>query len=148
MLHNYLALLWLKYLRSGRHNSPVQSNACFQRAQPKSGCGRMRRQCQMLQFQPASLKSAFSLFPRDINVLLSGLKADIRYDVECGVASLGGFLFDRDVLAMSLAPKDEHEDQVQFALERGSLDISAIVGTKKFHFPYIHDCGIFYSNIH
>lgn len=56
-------------------------------------------------------------------------------DVGCGVASFGGFLFERDVLAMSFAPKDEHEAQVQFALERGIPAISAVMGTKRLPFP-------------
>lgn len=56
-------------------------------------------------------------------------------DVGCGVASFGGFLFDKDVLTMSLAPKDEHEAQVQFALERGIPAISAVMGTKRLPFP-------------
>ncbi|PIA47536.1 hypothetical protein AQUCO_01400286v1 [Aquilegia coerulea] len=56
-------------------------------------------------------------------------------DVGCGVASFGGYLFDRDVLTMSLAPKDEHEAQVQFALERGIPAISAVMGTKRLPFP-------------
>ncbi|KAI4364332.1 hypothetical protein MLD38_020440 [Melastoma candidum] len=56
-------------------------------------------------------------------------------DVGCGVASFGGFLFDRDVVAMSFAPKDEHEAQVQFALERGIPAISAVMGTVRLPFP-------------
>ena len=56
-------------------------------------------------------------------------------DVGCGVASFGGYLFDRDVLTMSFAPKDEHEAQVQFALERGIPAISAVMGTKRLPFP-------------
>ncbi|GJY88686.1 probable methyltransferase PMT26 [Tanacetum coccineum] len=39
-----------------------------------------------------------------------------------------------DVLAMSFAPKDEHEAQVQFALERGIPAISAVMGTQRL--PY------------
>ncbi|KAI3791711.1 hypothetical protein L2E82_05572 [Cichorium intybus] len=50
-------------------------------------------------------------------------------DVGCGVASFGGYLFERDVVAMSFAPKDEHEAQVQFALERGIPAISTVMGT-------------------
>ncbi|CAI0555293.1 unnamed protein product [Linum tenue] len=57
-----------------------------------------------------------------------GKHSRVILDVGCGVASFGGFLFDRDVLAMSLAPKDEHEAQVQFALERGIPAISAAGG--------------------
>jgi hypothetical protein len=56
-------------------------------------------------------------------------------DVGCGVASFGGYLFERDVLAMSFAPKDEHEAQVQFALERGIPAMLAVMGTKRLPFP-------------
>lgn len=64
-----------------------------------------------------------------------GKRTRVILDVGCGVASFGGFLFDRNVLAMSLAPKDEHEAQVQFALERGIPAISAVMGTKRLPFP-------------
>ncbi|XP_022884458.1 probable methyltransferase PMT26 [Olea europaea var. sylvestris] len=64
-----------------------------------------------------------------------GKHSRVVLDVGCGVASFGGFLFDRDVLTMSLAPKDEHEAQVQFALERGIPGISAVMGTKRLPYP-------------
>ncbi|KAG8373652.1 hypothetical protein BUALT_Bualt11G0046500 [Buddleja alternifolia] len=64
-----------------------------------------------------------------------GKRSRLVLDVGCGVASFGGFLFDRDVLTMSLAPKDEHEAQVQFALERGIPAISAVMGTKRLPYP-------------
>ncbi|KAA8547017.1 hypothetical protein F0562_003446 [Nyssa sinensis] len=47
-----------------------------------------------------------------------GKHSRVILDVGCGVASFGGYLFERDVLTISFAPKDEHEAQVQFALER------------------------------
>ncbi|KAI5069484.1 hypothetical protein GOP47_0016133 [Adiantum capillus-veneris] len=56
-------------------------------------------------------------------------------DVGCGVASFGGYLFDKEVLAMSFAPKDEHEAQIQLALERGIPAISAVMGTQRLVFP-------------
>ncbi|KAG0621314.1 hypothetical protein M758_3G010500 [Ceratodon purpureus] len=56
-------------------------------------------------------------------------------DVGCGVASFGGYLFDRNVLAMSLAPKDEHKAQIQFALERGIPAINSVMGTQRLVFP-------------
>lgn len=56
-------------------------------------------------------------------------------DVGCGVASFGGYLFEKDVLTMSFAPKDEHEAQVQFALERGIPAISAVMGSQRLPFP-------------
>lgn len=64
-----------------------------------------------------------------------GKQTRVILDVGCGVASFGGYLFERDVIAMSLAPKDEHEAQVQFALERGIPAISAVMGTKRLPFP-------------
>ncbi|KAL9234219.1 hypothetical protein vseg_009114 [Gypsophila vaccaria] len=64
-----------------------------------------------------------------------GKQTRVILDVGCGVASFGGFLFDRDVITMSLAPKDEHEAQTQFALERGIPAISAVMGTKRLPFP-------------
>ncbi|KAF8090609.1 hypothetical protein N665_0471s0004 [Sinapis alba] len=64
-----------------------------------------------------------------------GKRSRVVLDVGCGVASFGGFLFDRDVITMSLAPKDEHEAQVQFALERGIPAISAVMGTTRLPFP-------------
>ncbi|XP_044470395.1 probable methyltransferase PMT26 [Mangifera indica] len=64
-----------------------------------------------------------------------GRRSRVVLDVGCGVASFGGFLFDRDVLTMSFAPKDEHEAQVQFALERGIPGISAVMGTKRLPYP-------------
>ncbi|KAE8662812.1 putative methyltransferase PMT26 [Hibiscus syriacus] len=66
-------------------------------------------------------------------------RSRVVLDVGCGVASFGGFLFDRNVLVMSFAPKDEHEAQVQFALERGIPDVSSVMGTKKL--PY--HCRVF-----
>ncbi|CAN6349130.1 unnamed protein product [Urochloa humidicola] len=64
-----------------------------------------------------------------------GARTRVVLDVGCGVASFGGFLFDRDALTMSFAPKDEHEAQVQLALERGIPAISAVMGTKRLPFP-------------
>ncbi|KAE9602770.1 putative S-adenosyl-L-methionine-dependent methyltransferase [Lupinus albus] len=64
-----------------------------------------------------------------------GNRSRVVLDVGCGVASFGGFLFDRDTLTMSLAPKDEHEAQVQFALERGIPALSAVMGTQRLPFP-------------
>ncbi|KAL4566194.1 hypothetical protein LXL04_030305 [Taraxacum kok-saghyz] len=64
-----------------------------------------------------------------------GKRTRVILDVGCGVASFGGYLFEKDVIAMSFAPKDEHEAQVQFALERGIPAISAVMGTQRLPFP-------------
>ncbi|KAL2522069.1 Methyltransferase [Forsythia ovata] len=49
-------------------------------------------------------------------------------DTRCEVASWGGDLLDPGILTISPAPRDNHEAQVQFALERG---IPAILGTSQ-----------------
>ncbi|XP_024978432.1 probable methyltransferase PMT27 [Cynara cardunculus var. scolymus] len=64
-----------------------------------------------------------------------GKHTRVVLDIGCGVASFGGYLFDRDVLTMSFAPKDEHEAQTQFALERGIPAVSAVMGTQRLPFP-------------
>ncbi|XP_065881181.1 probable methyltransferase PMT24 [Euphorbia lathyris] len=64
-----------------------------------------------------------------------GKRTRVILDVGCGVASFGGYLFERDVIAMSFAPKDEHEAQVQFALERGIPAMLNVMGTKRLPFP-------------
>ncbi|XP_048574146.1 probable methyltransferase PMT2 [Triticum urartu] len=56
-------------------------------------------------------------------------------DTVCGVASLGAYLDSRGVMAMSFAPRDSHEAQVQFALERGVPAFIGVLGTVKLPFP-------------
>lgn len=51
------------------------------------------------------------------------------------VASWGAYLFQRNVLAMSFAPRDSHEAQVQFALERGVPAVIGVLGTIKLPYP-------------
>ncbi|KAI4337885.1 hypothetical protein L6164_016251 [Bauhinia variegata] len=64
-----------------------------------------------------------------------GKRSRVILDVGCGVASFGDFLFEKDVLTMSFAPKDVHEAQVQFALERGIPAIVNVMGSKRLPFP-------------
>ncbi|XP_004509540.1 probable methyltransferase PMT21 [Cicer arietinum] len=56
-------------------------------------------------------------------------------DTGCGVASWGGDLLDRGILTMSLAPRDNHQAQVQFALERGIPAILGVLSTHRLPFP-------------
>ncbi|KAH6759853.1 S-adenosyl-L-methionine-dependent methyltransferases superfamily protein [Perilla frutescens var. frutescens] len=56
-------------------------------------------------------------------------------DTGCGVASWGGDLLDRGILTVSLAPRDNHEAQVQFALERGIPAMLGIISTQRLPFP-------------
>lgn len=56
-------------------------------------------------------------------------------DTGCGVASWGAYLLKRNILTMSFAPKDNHEAQVQFALERGVPAIIGVLGSIRLPFP-------------
>ncbi|KAI4346790.1 hypothetical protein L6164_007659 [Bauhinia variegata] len=56
-------------------------------------------------------------------------------DIGCGVASFGGYLLSSDILAMSLAPNDGHQNQIQFALERGIPAYLGVLGTKRLPYP-------------
>lgn len=51
------------------------------------------------------------------------------------VASWGAYLLKRDVLTMSFAPRDTHEAQVQFALERGVPAMIGILASKRLPYP-------------
>ncbi|KVI10001.1 hypothetical protein Ccrd_011633, partial [Cynara cardunculus var. scolymus] len=64
-----------------------------------------------------------------------GKRTRVILDVGCGVASFGGYLLDKDVITMSFAPKDEHEAQIQFALERGIPATLSVIGTQRLTFP-------------
>ncbi|KAJ4824626.1 hypothetical protein Tsubulata_051208 [Turnera subulata] len=56
-------------------------------------------------------------------------------DVGCGVASFGAYLLSHNILAMSLAPNDVHQNQIQFALERGIPSTLGVLGTKRLPYP-------------
>ncbi|KAK4784781.1 hypothetical protein SAY86_019149 [Trapa natans] len=56
-------------------------------------------------------------------------------DIGCGVASFGAYLLSRNVVTMSVAPKDVHENQIQFALERGVPAMVAAFATRRLLYP-------------
>ncbi|KAI4312854.1 hypothetical protein MLD38_037644 [Melastoma candidum] len=85
-----------------------------------------------------------TMFPRgadayidDIAELIPLTSGKIRtaIDTGCGVASWGAFLLKRDVVAMSFAPRDTHEAQVWFALERGVPAMIGIMASQRLPYP-------------
>lgn len=85
-----------------------------------------------------------TMFPRgadayieDINALIPLTDGSIRtaVDTGCGVASFGAYLLKRDILPMSFAPRDTHEAQVWFALERGVPGMIGIMATHRIPYP-------------
>lgn len=58
-----------------------------------------------------------------------------RYEFYLQVASFGAYLLKRDILTMSFAPRDTHEAQVQFALERGVPAMIGVMATRKLPYP-------------
>ncbi|XP_044460932.1 probable methyltransferase PMT11 [Mangifera indica] len=64
-----------------------------------------------------------------------GNRTRVVMDIGCGVASFGAYLLSRNVLTMSVAPKDVHENQIQFALERGVPAMVAAFATRRFLYP-------------
>ncbi|CAL9127574.1 unnamed protein product [Musa textilis] len=56
-------------------------------------------------------------------------------DVGCGVASFAAYLLNHNIIALSLAPNDVHENQIQFALERGIPSTLGVLGTKRLPYP-------------
>ncbi|KAK1256650.1 putative methyltransferase PMT17 [Acorus gramineus] len=85
-----------------------------------------------------------TMFPRgadayidDINELIALTDGNIRtaIDTGCGVASWGAYLLKRDILTMSFAPRDTHEAQVQFALERGVPAMIGVLASERMPYP-------------
>ncbi|KAL5102002.1 hypothetical protein RYX36_006329 [Vicia faba] len=64
-----------------------------------------------------------------------GQSIRVSLDVGCGVASFGAYLLSRNVITMSVAPKDVHENQIQFALERGVPAMVAAFATRRLLYP-------------
>ncbi|GLJ05951.1 hypothetical protein SUGI_0028940 [Cryptomeria japonica] len=56
-------------------------------------------------------------------------------DTGCGVASWGGDLLGYGIITLSLASKDNHKAQVQFALEQGIPAILGIISTQWLPYP-------------
>ncbi|XP_072956355.1 probable methyltransferase PMT17 [Typha angustifolia] len=85
-----------------------------------------------------------TMFPRgadayidDIDALIPLTNGNIRtaLDTGCGVASWGAYLLKRDIVTMSFAPRDTHEAQVQFALERGVPAMIGVMATQRMPYP-------------
>ncbi|XP_077233435.1 putative methyltransferase PMT18 [Tasmannia lanceolata] len=85
-----------------------------------------------------------TMFPRgadayidDINELIPLTSGKIRtaIDTGCGVASWGAYLLKRNILTMSFAPRDTHEAQVQFALERGVPAMIGVMASDRMPYP-------------
>jgi len=55
---------------------------------------------------------------KDNNINNAGMLRTVL-DVGCGVASFGGYLLSSNVIAMSLAPNDVHQNQTQLTIARG-----------------------------
>ncbi|XP_058181918.1 probable methyltransferase PMT16 [Rhododendron vialii] len=73
----------------------------------------------------------------DIGKLINLADGSIRtaIDTGCGVASWGAYLLSRDILTVSFAPRDTHEAQVQFALERGVPALIGVLASKRLPYP-------------
>lgn len=51
------------------------------------------------------------------------------------VASWGAYLLSRNILTVSFAPRDTHEAQVQFALERGVPALIGVLASIRLPYP-------------
>ncbi|XP_058086985.1 probable methyltransferase PMT21 [Magnolia sinica] len=125
---------------------PTSKNECWYRNVPydwinsqKSNQNWLRKSGEKFLFPGGG-----TMFPKGVSAyvdlmqdLIPGMKdGSIRtaIDTGCGVASWGGDLLDRGILTISLAPRDNHEAQVQFALERGIPAILGIISTQRLPF--------------
>lgn len=56
-------------------------------------------------------------------------------DIGCGVGSFSAYLRPLGINTMSFAPRDEHENQLQFALERGIFAMLSVLATTRLPYP-------------
>nr|XP_023887154.1 probable methyltransferase PMT10 isoform X1 [Quercus suber] len=78
-----------------------------------------------------------------------GQKTRVALDIGSGVADFGALLMQHNVTTLSMAPKDEYANQIQFALERGVPAMVATFATRRLLYPsqafdFIHcsECGV------
>ncbi|KAG5558526.1 hypothetical protein RHGRI_008459 [Rhododendron griersonianum] len=73
----------------------------------------------------------------DIGKLINLKDGSVRtaIDTGCGVASWGAYLLSRNILTVSFAPRDSHEAQVQFALERGVPALIGVLASIRLPYP-------------
>lgn len=64
-----------------------------------------------------------------------GQRTRVVMDISCGIASFGAYLMDRNVSTLSIATKDVHNNQIQFALERGVPAMFAAFTTHRLLYP-------------
>ncbi|CAN1753801.1 Probable methyltransferase PMT2 [Linum perenne] len=77
----------------------------------------------------AYVEQLSSVIPLDDGLIRTAL------DTGCGVGSLSAYLFEKNVVTMSFAPRDSDEAQVQIALERGVPAVIGVLETIKLPFP-------------
>ncbi|KAJ9178418.1 hypothetical protein P3X46_010303 [Hevea brasiliensis] len=84
-----------------------------------------------------SFTKGVEVYVKEITRMVPLKSGSIRtvLDFGCGVASFGAFLMDYNILTMSIAPIDQHQAQVQFALERGLPAMLGILSTHRLPFP-------------
>ncbi|VFR00244.1 unnamed protein product [Cuscuta campestris] len=82
-----------------------------------------------------------------------GNKTRVVLDIGCGVGSFGAYLAKRNVVTLSIAPKDASSNQIQFALERGVPAMIAGFETRRLMYPsqafdFVHcsNCRVNWTN--
>ncbi|KAL3740847.1 hypothetical protein ACJRO7_022036 [Eucalyptus globulus] len=115
---------------------PKSRDECWYRSKEISNQNWLRKQGEKFPFPGGGtmFHKGVSAYVDLMQDLIPGMKdGTVRtpIDTGCGgIASWGGTLLDHGILTISLAPRDNHEAQVQFALERGIPAILGIISTQ------------------
>ncbi|CAH9110675.1 unnamed protein product [Cuscuta epithymum] len=114
-------------------------------AEVKGGQNWVHEKNQLLWWFPGGgthFKHGASEYIERLGNMTTNEKGDLRsagvfqvLDVGCGVASFSAYLLPLDIETMSFAPKDSHENQIQFALERGIGAMISAFATKQLPYP-------------
>uniref|UniRef100_A0ACD5XCU1 Uncharacterized protein n=3 Tax=Avena sativa TaxID=4498 RepID=A0ACD5XCU1_AVESA len=93
---------------------------------------------------PVGERGEWLVFPKGVGnyvehlervVPLRGGAVRTALDIGCGFASFGDYLLSYGVLTMSIAERNTHDAQVQFALERGLPAMIGALGARRLPYP-------------
>ncbi|KAL3845482.1 hypothetical protein ACJIZ3_002885 [Penstemon smallii] len=86
-------------------------------------------------FQGGTTKEYLDQISKMIPEIAFGQHTRVALDIGCGDASFGAYMMDQNVTTLSISQKYVHDNDIQFALERGVPAMVAAFGTRRLPYP-------------
>ncbi|KAJ8541595.1 hypothetical protein K7X08_002411 [Anisodus acutangulus] len=104
-------------------------------AKDKEGIKLVKKKGDKYTFSGDGAKQYLDQISKMVPGIAFGQRTRVAMDISCGIASFGAYLMDRNVSTLSIATKNVHNNQIQFALERGVPAILAAFTTQRLLYP-------------